>query len=487
MASASESKPARSQYHHFIPRFILRNYAETSASASVNASRGRGRRGGRGKRPSGQRQQQQQNDRDGMIKLVNLKTMELEESPLSRAFGLQDMYRDFDRSNPDQHRIEQKLSALESKAGKIISDARKAFESNKGEVHMLRGERDTLRKFLFIMMYRNKGFHRRYNHQSTDDYKSNDRTRMLQYMKEKGFKKPIDVWFANLEAFIDLQMDPERMWATKIMEKAYPDDAAWFFKNIQMYFMTFCTPKDPKDEFLLTENVYGIFEGCTTAEGWTDHHLFAPISSRLMIVLRSNLLPCGFEDDDEEERLQMLADIVARYGPSHGKSCLEDLPVERAGNNYSKVVNRKPVLLPTRIRPENHKFYFRFFGIDTSHVQIINIIMIEEAYNTNMMLYKELEGLKRALEAYLLTDMPGFKRLANMSSNFDDPYCIPKGTMPSIEETRVAYIQGLEKVARSLGSTARAQHHTVPMSVPPEMKGLMLMLQRLNRLGQEFS
>jgi hypothetical protein len=113
--------------------------------------------------------------------------------------------------------------------------------------------------------------------------------------------------------------------------------------------------------------------------------------------------------------------------------------------------------------------------------------MIEEAYNTNMMLYKELEGLKRALEAYLLTDMPGFKRLANMSSNLDDPYCIPKGTIPSIEETRVAYIQGLEKVARSLGSTARAQHHTVPMSVPPEMKGPMLMLQRLDRLGQRFS
>ncbi|KAF8245412.1 hypothetical protein K440DRAFT_646339 [Wilcoxina mikolae CBS 423.85] len=483
--STPNSTRVKSQYHHFIPRFILRNYADLTAPAPASsAPRSRARRGG-GRRSRGQHHQQQQhNTRDGMLKLLNLQTMELEEQPLSKVFGLQDMYRDFDRSNPDQHRIEQKLSALESKAGTIIANARNAFTSGKDSVGMIRGERDTLRKFLFIMMYRSKKFYRRYNHQSADDYKANDRVKMLAYMKEKGFKKPIDVWFANLEAILDLQMDAEQKWAMKIMEKAYPDDAAWFFKNMQMYFMSFCTPKDPKDEFLLTENVYGIFEGCNTNEGWTDHHLFAPVSSRLMIVLRSNILPTGIEDNDEEDRKQMLADLVVRCGPAHGKSMLEDLPVERAMNNYSKIVNRKPVLLPTKIRPENHKFYFRFFGVDTSHVQKINIVMIEEAYNTSMMLYREPEGFKRALEAYLLTDIPGFKRLANMS-NLDSPDYNPNSEEEAtIEKKRVAYIEGLEKIARELGSTAKAQHYTVPRTMlPPEMRDLVRMLHRIEKLG----
>ncbi|KAF8537001.1 hypothetical protein BDD12DRAFT_848587 [Trichophaea hybrida] len=481
--STPKSTAVKPQYHHFIPRFILRNYANLTAPAPAPNSvpRSRARRGG-GRRGRGYHQQQQ-NTRDGMLKLLNLQTMELEEQPLSKAFGLRDMYRDFDRSNPDQHRIEQKLSALESKAGTILANAQKAFTSGKDSVQMLRGERDTLRKFLFIMMYRNKMFYGRYNHQSADDYKADDRVKMLAYMKEKGFEKPIDVWFANLEAILDLHMDAEQNWAMKIMEKAYPDDAAWFFKNMQMYFMTFCTPKDPKDEFLLTENVYGIFEGCSTDEGWTDHHLFAPVSSRLMIVLRSNILPSGFEDDSEESRKRMLADIVALYGPAHGKSMLEDLPVERATNNYSKIVNRKPVLLPTKIRRENHKFYFRFFGVDTSHVQKINIVMIEEAFNTSIMLYKEPEGFKRALEAYLLTDLPGFKRLADISNHGSLNYN-PNSEEITIKKERVAYIKGLEKIARELGSTAKIQHCTFPRTMlPPEMRDSIRMHQRIEKLG----
>jgi hypothetical protein len=402
-----------------------------------------------------------------MINLVNLETMGLEQAPLSRAFGLQDMYRDFDRSNPDQHRIEQKLANLESRAGKILAKARQAFESGKGHAEMLRGERDTLRKFLFIMMYRNKKFHLRFN-VSSEDYIANDRSSMMSYMREKGFKKPVDVWFHNLEAFIDLQMDPELKWMHAITKRAYPEDAMWFVNNVQMKFLCFCTPKDPEDEFMLTENSYGVFEGCTNRRAWTDFHIFAPVSPRLMIVLRSLLMPSGY-DNGEAERLLQLQEIQRVQNPldpGSVRSWLEDLPVKKALNNYSKIVDGKAVLLPTRVRPENHKFYFKFFPIESEHVQKMNIIFLENAFGTKSILFKSKLALRRALEAFLLTNTPGFKVVTMPPGGSDGPFLITSDRFEIVETwpdaAKLPFFKGLENIARELGSGAKARYTVVP-------------------------
>jgi hypothetical protein len=461
MSGASETAaPVKSQYHHFIPRLILRNYADTSAPAAPHSPRGR--RNGKKAGP------QLQGARDSMINLVNLETMGLEQTPLSRAFGIQDMYRDFDRSNPDQHRIEQKLANLESRAGKILAKARQAFDAGKGQVEMLRGERDTLRKFLFIMMYRNKRFHRRFN-LSSEQYFANDRATMMSYMRDKGFKKPVDVWFDNLEAFIDLEMDPELKWMQTIVKRAYPDDAVWFVKNAQMCYLCFCTPKDPETEFLLTENSYGVFEGCTNDRAWTDFHLFAPVAPRLMIVLRSSLLPSGYDEGNKDERLQRLRDVQRAQNPldpESVRSWLEDLPVKKALNNYSKIVDGAVVPLPTRIRPENHKFYFRFFPIESEHVQKMNIIFIENAFGTKAILFKSKPALRRALEAFLLTNCPGFKVVTMPPHPSDGPFFITSDRFEIVETwpdaDKVSYFKGLENVARELGSGAKARYTVIP-------------------------
>jgi hypothetical protein len=486
--ASGASPPAKSQYHHFVPRFILRNYGDTSKSATPPSPQGRG-----GKNTAAQLRNASASD--AMINLVNLQTMELEQTPLSRAFGLQDMYRDLDRSNSDQHRIERKLSALEGRVSKIIANARQAFEAGKGETHMLRGERDTLRKFLFVMMYRSKKFYRRFN-LSTGEYFANDRDAMMKYMKEKGFKKPIDVWFDNLEAFIDLEMDPEMKWPEKLMQRAYPGDAMWFFKNVQMYFLCFCTPKNPENEFLLTENSYGVFEGPNNDIAWTDFHLFAPISPKLIIVLRSALLPSGY-DEAEDERLAQLQGILHMQNPLNpgsAHSILEDLPVKKARNNYSKIVNGKPVALPVRIRPENHKFYFEFFQIGAEHVQVMNTIFLENSFGTNVILFKSKPALRQALEAYLTTNISGFKCVSLPPSGFDGPFLITTldkfeivDTWPDAE--MVAFMKGLERIAGALGSAAKAKYSVV--QAKPGMMGIPLFkdqgfMERYEKLGKGY-
>ena len=117
------------------------------------------------------------------------------------------MYRDFNHA-PNQHYLEEQLSRLEFRAGTVITTIRKAFEADKREVWILRPDRDILRKFLFIMKYRGLSFRKRFYHHSPEDYSEVDREKLLNYMREKGFERPIDVWFDNIKGMLELKMDP---------------------------------------------------------------------------------------------------------------------------------------------------------------------------------------------------------------------------------------------------------------------------------------
>ena len=90
-----------------------------------------------------------------MLHAINLAkaAAELIETPVSRTFGLADMYRDFTHAASQQY-LEEQLSRLESHAAGVINRSNKTFEAGEREVWITRLDRDILRKFLFIMKYR---------------------------------------------------------------------------------------------------------------------------------------------------------------------------------------------------------------------------------------------------------------------------------------------------------------------------------------------
>jgi hypothetical protein len=118
-------------------------------------------------------------------------------------------------------------------------------------------------------------------------------------------------------------------------------------------FMAICTPSDPLDEFVLTDNCYHVFEGpnriqtnVKTGESgelaWTSFHEFAPISPKLMIVLRSFLLPSTQEDVTPaagHARGTAWSMAVDGIFGSDTNSMLADLPVSKPRNNYTYLVN----------------------------------------------------------------------------------------------------------------------------------------------------
>jgi DUF4097 and DUF4098 domain-containing protein YvlB len=82
---------------------------------------------------------------------------ELVAKKVARTFGVQDLYIDKGKTGKEQH-VEELLSRLEATAAEVISKISKVFENGDQEVALLRGERDVVRKFLFIMKYRGTTF-----------------------------------------------------------------------------------------------------------------------------------------------------------------------------------------------------------------------------------------------------------------------------------------------------------------------------------------
>lgn len=76
--SSASTADVKSQYHHYVPRFILKNFAHLKPFSD----------GGKNKR--------NKNRTEHMVHCINLSgtDAEIDETPVAKTFGVIDMYRD---------------------------------------------------------------------------------------------------------------------------------------------------------------------------------------------------------------------------------------------------------------------------------------------------------------------------------------------------------------------------------------------------------
>ncbi|KFY53148.1 hypothetical protein V496_07858 [Pseudogymnoascus sp. VKM F-4515 (FW-2607)] len=447
MASTSTARTQHSaepsQYQHFIPRLILNNF---SYKSSRNGGNRRGNRNGSNQRV------------DKLLHTIDLSgpKAKIVTTTVARTLGKVDMYRDFAKAENQQALEKQLDHLLESPAGSVIANIRKRFEAGDKEVWITRLERDTLRKFLFIMKYRSSNMHKRFYHESSEDYADDDRERLLEYMREKGFEKPIDVWFGNIKAILELEMDPSGEWMEKIRKRAYPDDAEWFIHHTQVSGQI-----DPSS-------------GGFTATSYTEYHVFAAISPRLMIVLRSFLLPNPTEDhiQDVREFRQTMYRLTTNThnDPNKANSILADLPILKARNSYTEFKDGKLVLRNGEdgTHRANHRFCFRFFPIAKDHVDKINGIMLEESYVISTIVFGSRAGARKIIESYLSAPVRGESGFKIVSSRPDD--------------RRLIFLRKLEHVVHQMGSNVVAVYHTrnITPTKQEEVDELIARMMELN-------
>ncbi|KAK4238550.1 hypothetical protein C8A03DRAFT_14987 [Achaetomium macrosporum] len=436
---------SNAQYQHFVPQFLLNNFSHPYKPDGE----GPRRRKGAGKR----KYEKGMYPKDPVVRNLDLLAdpPTICEKPVKRILGQMNMYQDTSKPTEQQQHVELLLSKLEMRASEIFRKITKAFEQKEAGLWLTRTERNLLRKFLFLLKYRGDTFRHRFFHQNPEDYRENDRELLREYMAKHGFKRPVDVWFHNIKAIIELDMDPGRSWQLDLPKRMYPDDAMWFVSHEGFYYMAICTPSDAKDEFILTDNSYNIFEGpnhfvkdANSGElggsAYTPLHEFAPVSPKLMIILRSSVLPNALEDVDPEVKAfrawqrSLAIDMVYDYEVT---SLLADLPIEKATNSYTEIVDgRISAISGADWKPrKDDRFCFRFFPICSKHVHTINGILLDNAGRCSSVVFESQESFARTLEWYLTA-----------------PCTVGKNIVPGDADGRWATLKKLESVSRALGS-----------------------------------
>lgn len=193
--------------------------------------------------------------------------------------------------------------------------------------------------------------------------------------------------------------------------------------------MSFCTPVSEDEEFILPDTGSHVYEGPTVnfQDKTTGEfirlgprfHLFTPISPLLMIVLRGNHLPEPHEENNPETKagrqLYRQIEIDSIHGPGT-KSILEDLPVHKAINSYSTLLNgilRKRPGWDGQLR-QTDIFSFPFFKIPTHHARIINGLLLDHAFHGLTIIFNKKGPFLDLLEWFLTKPCEVGKRLGRV-------------------------------------------------------------------------
>ncbi|KAL2670701.1 hypothetical protein Neosp_014500 [[Neocosmospora] mangrovei] len=470
---------ANKEYQHFIPQFLLKNYSHpfVCPQAKGPSKKCKKHKHEKGKYPG-----------DPVINNLCLTSepYTLEETPVTRIFGQVNMY-EYMTASPDKknRRIEEMLGKMEFEASKIFRRITTAYGKGQPDIWLSRTERNLLRKFLFILKYRGSTFHRRFYHEDSESYNSNDKELLQEYMEKRGFESPLDVWFHNLETIMTLEMDTEMKWMHEIRKRMFHLDAMWFTAHVQYSYMAICTPTNPDEEFILSDNSYNVFEGPNnfiedaetgerTSSTHGSFHEFAPISPRLMLVLRSFVLPVPDEDKiqsirDQRDDMRTLC-FYKKFG-ADVKSMLHDLPVRKATNNYSEIINGVSTLKPGRSKghSKDDRFCFKFFPLQTVHVRKINGILLDNCYRCSGIVFGSQEAFLKTLDWWLT-----------------EPCITGKVVVGEFEHINTKYLKNLEAFMKMRGWDGKLVYTQKPTPQVPNIESYRLQKIEHNRFMERM-
>ncbi|KAG0366378.1 hypothetical protein BGX24_003716 [Mortierella sp. AD032] len=353
--------PVPAQYHHYIPRFILRTFADNFSLIKSNTeyiatstpgvfeptdrplvkqgggkkskkSKGRkGKRGGASGGAGGSARGGGGGHQAGPgpsprevshhINVYQTTDYTIELNNTARAYGIYDMYRDI--TADDEMKFEKLLSNLESTSATFI---RKIW--NGGEISLTRVQLADMKKFLCIMMYRGEHRWRQY-HDGLLDFRTLMSVKL--HMKNNNIEKVQDVWFDNLKWLIETPisdimdeyqkaepMGPKNPFMTTSEHKSPIHDLELLdFGRMAQNFVCVWQAQEGS-EFILSDNCFGAFEG----DNGLPFHNFFIVSPRYAIVLVNQfymhtpgMLARSFKKSWFSEKLHLSPQTVYKKGP----------------------------------------------------------------------------------------------------------------------------------------------------------------------------
>ncbi|KAG7446693.1 uncharacterized protein BT62DRAFT_894361, partial [Guyanagaster necrorhizus] len=284
-ASSGRAPPVRrrdDQFHHAIPRFILRNFQV-------------------GPRKTERQKEWRRTHVDpDHVLYYDLASGSLDVRSIGSIYGLKNLYKD--ASNPSNaNELEEKLSFLEQDASVVINDLHSNLAS--GNATLKRRDVERLRKFMFVMHYRNQGG----SYFDADHPRGGPTIRqwLERYKANHQCRTHTDVWLSVLRYYLDtphsqILDDAKAIYDEHGMGRVQLEMLTNIDPNMEHYpalayhlqaDMSFLCIWEAHEtsEFILSNDVFGLWEGLA-ASGDHIHRVFV-VSPRIAVVLRSNMLP----------------------------------------------------------------------------------------------------------------------------------------------------------------------------------------------------
>ncbi len=178
-------------YHHYIPRFLLRNFAidkyERRFESNIKQQKMKGP-----KKKKGVKQQKKNKAKVDLLQTYDRKNDQLGVSLISRTYGHKNMYKDLNYN--DVMHVEKELSKLENRASNVIQNIIKTSQTE-SQVVLFRRDLEDLRKFLFVMNYRNST---RWVQFTDKKFDSITGLEVETFMQQNNLQSTREVWLQNI-------------------------------------------------------------------------------------------------------------------------------------------------------------------------------------------------------------------------------------------------------------------------------------------------
>ncbi|KAF9964177.1 hypothetical protein BGZ70_006824 [Mortierella alpina] len=291
-AHSKQSTIIPSEFQHYIPRFILKTFADNFSLDNTEFIKDASRPNSSGfkrEKPSKRRR----NDRPRHdINVYRVKDHTTNPTDVAKAYGAYDMYRDI--AEVDCMKFEKLLSKHESTAATFI---RETWDEN-ADLSLTRAQLMGMKKFLVVMMYRSESRRSQYFNQKFDPITAFS---VKKHMAHNNLPSVQAVWFENLKWIIETSVEDIMSEFKELLiasaESAQPmapispylgpihslelqDFGCMMGQTIVCVWQA-----EAGSEFILSEGCFGAWEG---APGIWFHNFFI-VSPRCAIVLVSRI------------------------------------------------------------------------------------------------------------------------------------------------------------------------------------------------------
>ncbi|KAF9119750.1 hypothetical protein BGX30_003645 [Mortierella sp. GBA39] len=281
----------KDEYHHYIPRFILRTFADNFSLKTPNyiastsdvylaaalppdwQSRSSGGRKKKGKKRNSGRGKHE-------IRVYQVEDQTTALNDVARSYGNCDMYRDI--AEDDCMVFEDLLGKMEGTSAIFV---RKIWAGE--DLSLTRVQLTELKKFLAIMTYRSES---RRNQYYEDEFNPETRKSIYNHMHHKNITRIQDVWFDNLKWLIKTPTEEIMGEFEKAVLKTMEYKGSIHVTEL-LDFGCACTNNmciwqaEEGTEFILSEGCFGAWEG----DKHDPFHTFYVVSPRYCIVLVNRL------------------------------------------------------------------------------------------------------------------------------------------------------------------------------------------------------